>query len=502
MARRYNDMTDEELRRLASDNSAAWFGAGNSERDRLHEENVAIKSVLDQRTGTSSSYDAPSGKWTTTGAASYAGAGTKGYDDNPSFDYSRYMGQLMSAGSRDADYLTKLLTERSTKAVNNGTPQYANDDFSRQAQSYINGLRRDQTVNAQAPVYSSPYAEQIRAKAAEVLSRDPFSYDYQSDPAWQSYRKQYVREGQRAAADTLGQYAAMTGGMPSTAAVTASQQAGDYYNAKMTDILPALYQAAYGRYQDEGNAARQDLNTLMQMDQNEYNRYLTELGQFNTDRAFQYGVQQDEQEARRAAELLADSRAQSGRSEARSEVDAILAALGTPSEELLRESGYSQGYADTLANYYANQAELANRARTGGGGSGGGGGGNTPAANDLDYEGLFQAARESGNPRSWLSQKSNYSRYGFTSSSGLWADYQNWAEGDGEDPAENQRNSAANPEALEYSPDEGVFTWNGKKYSSANAFRSAVQSKYLSGGISREQARKILDAANAYGFRF
>lgn len=56
------------------------------------------------------------------------------------------------------------------------------------------------------------------------------------------------------------------------------------------------------------------------------------------------------------------------------------------------------------------------------------GGTRTSSAGGLDYEGLFQAAKASGNPKSWLSQKSNYQRYGFTSSSGLYNDYQAWVE--------------------------------------------------------------------------
>lgn len=46
----------------------------------------------------------------------------------------------------------------------------------------------------------------------------------------------------------------------------------------------------------------------------------------------------------------------------------------------------------------------------------------------MDYEGLFSAAQASGNPKSWLAQKANYRKYGFTSSSGLYSDYENWLE--------------------------------------------------------------------------
>ena len=96
-----------------------------------------------------------------------------------------------------------------------------------------------------------------------------FSYNLESDPVWQAYKKQYTREGQRATQDALGTTAASTGGIPSSYATAAATQAGDYYAAQMTDKVPELYQQAY-------------------------NRYLNELSQWNADRSFGYGQYFDE----------------------------------------------------------------------------------------------------------------------------------------------------------------------------------------------------------------
>lgn len=96
-----------------------------------------------------------------------------------------------------------------------------------------------------------------------------FSYELESDPVWQAYKKQYTREGQRATQDALGTTAASTGGIPSSYATAAATQAGDYYAAQMTDKVPELYQQAY-------------------------NRYLNELSQWNADRSFGYGQHIDE----------------------------------------------------------------------------------------------------------------------------------------------------------------------------------------------------------------
>ena len=80
---------------------------------------------------------------------------------------------------------------------------------------------------------------------------------------------------------------------------------------------------------------------------------------------------------------------------------------------------------------YKLQQAAAQAARSSGGSSrrtsSSGTGGSTSGT--MDYEGLFAAAQASGNPKSWLAQKANYQKYGFTSSSGLYSDYENWLEG-------------------------------------------------------------------------
>lgn len=113
-----------------------------------------------------------------------------------------------------------------------------------------------------APSFTDKYTQQLDALTQQYLTRDPFDYDYTQDPRWQAYKKEYTREGRRATEDAMGQYAAMTGGMPSTAAVTAAQQAGDYYNARMTDKIPELYDAAYQMWLNEGDQQLQGINLL------------------------------------------------------------------------------------------------------------------------------------------------------------------------------------------------------------------------------------------------
>lgn len=146
--------------------------------------------------------------------------------------------------------------------------------------------------------YNYDQSGQISAKLDALLNRTPFSYDAASDPLYQQYRKQYTREADRSAEDVLGKAAVMTGGMPSTAAITASQQASDYQMSQMTDKIPELQQLAYSMYQDKLNGDRADLNTLIGLEDNNYNRWLA-------DRNYLYQLARDQVGDQQTADALA-----------------------------------------------------------------------------------------------------------------------------------------------------------------------------------------------------
>lgn len=145
-----------------------------------------------------------------------------------------------------------------------------------------------------APVYNNRYDDTIQDLIQGILNREDFSYDPATDPLYQNYRKQYMREGQRATADTLGQAAAASGGIPSSYATTAAAQAGNYYAAQMTDKIPELYQLAYNQYLNDYNMQLSDLGVVQGAEQSDYDKYLNELNQYNTDRAFDYNAWLDE----------------------------------------------------------------------------------------------------------------------------------------------------------------------------------------------------------------
>lgn len=242
------------------------------------------------------------------------------------------------------------------------------------------------TFDQERPTYENQYAKQQQALLDAILNREDFSWSKEEDPQWSSYKKSYLREGDRATADALGQAAAASGGRPSTAALTAATQAGDYYATQLNDIIPTLYQQAYDRYLNEYNMSLQDLNAVNTQEQLDYTKYLDQLGQFNTDRNFAFNqylsdfdILQDKLSALQGQDSVDFDRYWNGQQLqredamaqqqlAQGQVDAILSAGGSPSADLVGASGYTTEYVQALQAAY--QRQLAARSGSGGSSSG------------------------------------------------------------------------------------------------------------------------------------
>lgn len=172
----------------------------------------------------------------------------------------------------------------STPAPDFGTaPQY-NSPYTSQIEGTLGNLNAYPEYTYQP--FTSRYDDRIQTALDEAYNRDPFSYDYATDPVYQAYAKQYRREGERSMQNTLAQQAARTGGVASTAGVAAAQQANNYYNAQLADRIPQLYADAYNRYLSDYEMSRNKLTDLMALDNTDYDRY-------DTDRKFGFNVYQD-----------------------------------------------------------------------------------------------------------------------------------------------------------------------------------------------------------------
>lgn len=145
-----------------------------------------------------------------------------------------------------------------------------------------------------APSFTSRYDGQINTLLDQIMNREDFSYDAETDPLFGQYRKEYTREGKRATADALAEAAAASGGIPSSYASTAAGQAGNYYASQLTDKIPELYQLAFQKYMNEANLKYSDLAAFQSAEASDFEKFLAQLDQYNTDRSFAYGQLLDE----------------------------------------------------------------------------------------------------------------------------------------------------------------------------------------------------------------
>ena len=140
--------------------------------------------------------------------------------------------------------------------------------------------------------YKSAYSSMIDELVNKAINRQPFQYDPATDPAYQAYARQYLRLGDEAGRDTLADVSAQTGGIASSYAVTASQQARDAYNQALTDKIPSLMETAYNKYRNEYNDNLAGIGTLQGLDDSAY-------GRFSTDRQYNRGVLESDRDYNR-----------------------------------------------------------------------------------------------------------------------------------------------------------------------------------------------------------
>jgi len=186
------------------------------------------------------------------------------------------------------------LTEIQRKAAA-GTPL---EKYTPQKQELYNGYKnpaptyQNYTAKA-APTYNSQYQGDISNVLSQLLNRQDFSYDAKSDPLFAQYKESYNREGDRALSNAMGEAMSLSGGRGNSYAMTAGQQAQNYYNAQLNDKIPELQQLAYNMYNQEIVNDRGDLSNLQGLEQMDQNQFRGTMSDYQDDRNFGYNQTQD-----------------------------------------------------------------------------------------------------------------------------------------------------------------------------------------------------------------
>lgn len=364
---------------------------GNYQAAALYEqqrnEKIAGEGMNYQQTSNYSQYlnngngGGSGGSWVG-GNAGYQGQ----YNPSKDYDYAANLQQLMNAGYSDADYLERLLNERTLKAMDNAAlGQYANDAFSTEVRNYINNLRANQfdldSILAKiegaigpAPSYSSDWDDTKNLLAQAAL--DMKYEDWANSDQYKALADRYGQQGKLSMQDLLGQVASRTGGLASSYAATVADQQYNDYMAQLEEVARQMYAG-------ERSDAIQNAQMAYDFADSDYQRYLDQLAQYNGDRSYAYQVLSDalaqsnyNREWQNTLEQQEYNRGQASRNEAQQRIENFIAAGGSTANldpALVESSGYSAAELAALEQYYATQ----NAPKATGGSGGGSGGGSS-----------------------------------------------------------------------------------------------------------------------------
>lgn len=139
----------------------------------------------------------------------------------------------------------------------------------------ISAYKESAGITGNQEVYNNwygKYGDRIENALRDIENREKWSYDIESDPAYQAYRDAYIREGNRAYQNAYAQIAANTGGYGSSMANTAAGQQMNYYMQQLNDRVPELMQDSYNRYLGEQELNRAALESIISAADTDYNK--------------------------------------------------------------------------------------------------------------------------------------------------------------------------------------------------------------------------------------
>jgi len=218
---------------------------------------------------------------------------------NKDKDYGEYLEYLMESGASPEEVGENLKLRIQKATSEPGLSEYAYDDLHDRTLNYIANYKKPEVSAAAGGTapgtssYVSPYSGAINSLLSEILNPGKFSYDPETDQTYQRFKEQYTRLGEQAMKDTIGQVSARTGGIASSYAATAANQANNAYMAALSDRIPELEQLAYERYMNEQSQNASKLGLLQGLDESQYSRYRDTVGDSQWQQTFDYGKERD-----------------------------------------------------------------------------------------------------------------------------------------------------------------------------------------------------------------
>ena len=352
------------------------------------------------------------------------------------------------------------------------------------------------------PAKTTQYGDTIRALVEKYMGRKPFSYNAEDDPIYRQYAKSYGDAGRRAMQDTLAQVSARTGGLASSYATTASQQAYERYMAQLADKVPELYKLAHDMYLSEGDQMRDDIGLLRGLDSDEYGRTVDDWSrryQLGRDAASDaryadetaYSRGRDALSDQRYADELAYGREQDAIAQRSSALSTIMGmiqsgmTLDSVPSYLLDQAGLTGDQYGSMSRDAAAQLAAQAAMKSSGGSSR-----------------RSSSGSESAKPKLTAAQVRSAIKDGIVSDEVMSA-YEYWFGEPYEAPFEGKNlGNTATSSSLGFDPDEGLFYWNGNTYSDKNKLMDDINMAADRGELTDDDLDRIIRAAQAWGITF
>ncbi len=200
--------------------------------------------------------------------------------------------------------------------------------------------------------YASEYTKRIDEMVNQVLSREDFSYDPESDPMYQKMKDEKTYLGKRAMNDAMGAASSLSGGYVNSFAQTAGEHAYQDYMAQLAGDMSDMYKLALSAYDAETSRMESELKALTDAEEKAYERYVDDVKEYTDALEYYYKKLLDEQE--QANWLSKNAPEKSTASSApKKEEEKTYANILTPSEFLKRKIAGSKDLAAyaTYADY-------------------------------------------------------------------------------------------------------------------------------------------------------
>lgn len=365
-----NTGTQQSIKDQMNANSNAWWTATPEEQARLEAENKSLAARL----GSGVAFDAKTGTWSGT-------ADQISVPQTQVNDYSSYLEDMYAAKKRSALAQLDNAYQKNVNAINR-----AGEGIGTQYQNARNQAAGASELAARNfNEYAAASGLNSGAGGQAELARNVALQNNLNDISTQESSTMADLELQRANAET------------------------EYNNAIAQAEATGDYELAAALYQEKVRVEEALINQQIQQFQMDLQKY--QLG-YQADRDAVADSQWQQQFGYTTSQAEKENLAGYGQE--------FLKKGAMPSQEMLSAMGITAEDAQRYIQNVQLQASLKKA-----GNNGGTDGGNNSGVKQ-DYDSLFKAAMESGHPKSFIAN--NYKQYGFTSSSGLYDDYNEWSE--------------------------------------------------------------------------